>query len=127
MERGFIQRICEVLADTESGLTGALIVRFTREKSYKYGVKIPHSIIPFPPGSVRNKRTALEENIMAFKEAEQYEILNELCEDKKIRGRADVKECKDLLIEKYGHLSKRNQPPEKKLANEEKSIFDSLY
>ena len=73
----FIQYAADILADTNSGLSGSNIVRATAAYAVEYDVGIPHASYPF---DAPNKRTALFENLMAFSGPQQYRIIKELCD-----------------------------------------------
>lgn len=107
----FVQHAAEILADTNSGLSGAVIVRATCAYALEYGVTIPHPTYPFEAG---NKRTALYENVMAFSPKQRYRILKELCDHPSFsllpnKGRQALKV---KLVTRYGHLDPRDTSSE---------------
>ena len=107
----FVQQAAEIIADTNSGLSGPVIVRATGAYALEYDVKIPHPIYPFVAG---NKRTALYENVMAFSPQQRYRVLNELCDHSSF-GVAPNKERQALkvkLAKSYGHLDPKDTPSE---------------
>jgi hypothetical protein len=107
----FVQHAADILADTNSGLSGAIIVRATSAYALEYDVSIPHPTYPFEAG---NKRTALYENIMAFAPKQRYRILRELCDHPSF-GLIPNKERQALkikLVTKYGHLDPKDTPSE---------------
>ncbi|MDA0704526.1 MAG: hypothetical protein O3A96_15020 [Proteobacteria bacterium] len=73
----FIQYAADILADTNSGLSGPNIVKATAAYAVEYDVRLPHPTYPF---DAPNKRTALYENLMAFSPSQKYRIIRELCD-----------------------------------------------
>lgn len=110
MDDAFLKHACDILGDTDEGLSGSKIVKFLSRKSVVYNVEIPHSTYPFPKDSVPNKRTALYNNIKSFKESEQYEIIRELCEQDNMKEYTKAQELKSILVSRYGHLAKASEP-----------------
>ena len=123
MNETFLKHACDVLADTDFGLKGSKIVKFLSQKSVVYNINIPHGIYPFPKDSVSNKRTALYENVKAFKMPEQYEILREFCDYHEIADHPKIKELKTVLITRYGNLAKVNEPLIEVVSIEENKHF----
>ena len=77
LDRTFLNYACDNLADTNYGLSGSNIVKFSNEYALKYNRKIPHGAYPF---EAKNKRTALLENMLCFNAVEQFQIIKDLCE-----------------------------------------------
>lgn len=73
----FLSKASDLLADTNSGLTGPQIVRTINAYADQWGVRVPHPSYPFEAG---NKRTALLDSLKAVTPAQQFQILEELCE-----------------------------------------------
>ena len=73
----FIRYAADILADTNSGLSGNNIVRETASYAMDYDVEIPHQSYPY---DAPNKRTSLYDNLLAFDGSQQYRIIMELCE-----------------------------------------------
>ncbi len=71
----FVQYTADILADTNSGLSGSVVVRETAAYAVEYAVDIPHASYPF---DAPNKRTALYDNLMAFRPAQRYRIIKDL-------------------------------------------------
>ncbi len=72
----FVRYAADILADTNSGLSGNDIVRETASYAVEYDVALPHPAYPF---DAANKRTAIYDNLMAFSAKQQYRIIKELC------------------------------------------------
>src|SRR5215510_13371862 len=99
----FVNHTCDILAETNTGLSGAKIVKYLTPYAFKYGADIPYAEYPFP-SSVPNKRTALRENLHAFAPDQQIQIINELCQLDEIKDNQSVKNLRYQLISRYGHL-----------------------
>ena len=99
----FINHACDILADTETGLSGPKIVEYLNAYAFDYNVNIPYSDYPFPP-SVPNKRTALKKNLHVFTPEQQIQILNELCQLHQFKDNSDVIELRHQIISRYGHI-----------------------
>ena len=65
----FISHACDILAETNSGLSGSKIIEYCNSYAIDYDKVIPHSTNPF---KAPNKRTALRENLMVFEAKEQF-------------------------------------------------------
>jgi len=107
----FVQHAAETLADTNTGLSGSVIVQATRAYALEYDVAIPHATYPFHAG---NKRTALYENVLAFSPKQRYRVLKELRDHpsfslvpNKARQALKIK-----LVTRYGHLDPKDTPSE---------------
>lgn len=100
----FLSHAADVLADTQSGLTGNDIVRATRGYAMEYGVNLPHPTYPFTASS---KRVALNENLLAFTAAQQYRIIRELCDHPSFSAVPNPlrRNLKIQLATRYGYLS----------------------
>ena len=111
MQAIFVQHAADILADTSSGLSGAVIVRATGAYALEYDVTIPHPIHPFEAG---NKRTALYENVMAFSPKQRYRILKELCDHPSFSlvPNKERQILKVKLVTRYGHLDPKDTPSE---------------
>lgn len=100
----FINYATDILAATQGGLSGGKIVEYLSAYAIEFNLTIPYPEYPF---DAPNKRTALRENIKAFKPEEQYKIIKELCELELFAGNNDVKDLKIKLFARYGNLSQR--------------------
>lgn len=99
----FLSYACDVLAETNTGLSGAKIIKYCSSYAIDFDRNIPHKEYPF---DATNKRTALRENIRVFDASEQFRIIKELIELPLFRDNEDAKKLKTLLFEKYGDLAK---------------------
>ena len=99
----FINQACEILAETNKGLSGPKIVEHLNSYAFDYGVDISFSEYPFPK-SVPNKRTALRKNLQAFTPEQQLHILNDLCQLDLLRDNETVRNLRYQLVSRYGHL-----------------------
>ena len=93
----FLTYASDILAETQSGLSGSEIGKYFSAKSLDYNVAIPHNKSPF--SGVGNKRTAFLENIQKFNSDQQFEILNELIE--RLYHIDSVKDLKNKLYSQY--------------------------
>jgi hypothetical protein len=99
----FVNHAADVLAETTFGLSGSEIIRALGAYAIDYNVTIPHPGIPF---DAPNKRTALSQNLMAFSEPQQYQIIRDLCDHptSKLRNADAARKLKLTLMTRYGHL-----------------------
>lgn len=100
----FLTNACEILAHTSNGLSGSEIIAVTSRHAFENDVDIPHPTYPF---GMRNKRTALFENLMEFPPQLQYTIIKELCKHSKLK-RTSPRETQQLLVKltsRYSHLN----------------------
>jgi hypothetical protein len=99
----FVNHASDILAETNSGLSGNEIVRALSAYAVDDNVEIPHPIYPF---DAPNKRTALSQNLMAFPEEIRYRIIRDLCDHPttKQRNAKAGQKLKLTLLTRYGHL-----------------------
>ena len=100
----FLRHAADILADTNTGLTGSEIVKFCNSYAIDFNVNIPITSSNFGSfGSVvPNKRTALYKNLVAFNACQQFKIIKELSELDKFANNEDVKKLKAQLYERFG-------------------------
>jgi len=101
----FLNHATEILAETQSGLSGPEIVRLISAYAVEYDVDIPHVSYPF---DAPNKHTALYQNILPFSPTQQYRILRDLCDQAK-NNPEQVRELKLKLVTRYSHLSPKHE------------------
>ena len=102
LDDSFITYASDVLADTDSGLSGTKIVEYCNSYAITFNKIIMHGSYPF---DAPNKRTALRDNIKAFDAAEQFLIIKELCELPMFENNSKVKNLKLKLYQRYGNLA----------------------
>lgn len=103
VEQVFIKNACDILGDTNNGLTGSIITDKLSIFAYEYNVDIPFpSTESMKERKCPNKRTALYENIIKFNEEQQYKIIKTLCSEPSIAENSKIKELKAKLAIKYG-------------------------
>ena len=102
----FLRHAADILADTNTGLTGSEIVKFCNSYAIDFNVNIPITSSNFGSfGSVvPNKRTALYKNLVAFNACQQFKIIKELSELDKFANNEDVKKLKVQLYERFGRF-----------------------
>ena len=92
MDQIFIKKACDILGDTDKGLSTTQIIEILGVYAYKYGKNIPiTSIESMREQSIPNKRTALYKNMLSFNEEEQYRIIRDLCDEPKLKDDVNVK------------------------------------
>ena len=102
IDDAFLAYACDILADTNSGLSGMKIVEYCNSYAIDYNRKTPHGSYPF---DAPNKRTALKENLRVFDAPEQFRIIKELCDLPLMSNKEKVKELKVRLFSRYGNLA----------------------
>ena len=102
LDDAFLSYACDILADTNAGLSGMKIVEYCNSYAIDYNRKTPYGAYPF---DAPNKRTALKENLRVFEAAEQFRIIKELCEIPKLCEIEKVKELKIKLFTRYVNLA----------------------
>ena len=102
LDDAFLSYACDILADTNAGLSGMKIVEYCNSYAIDYNRKTPYGAYPF---DAPNKRTALKENLRVFEAAEQFRIIKELCEIPALCDIEKVKELKIKLFTRYGKLA----------------------
>lgn len=108
----FLRHAADILADTNTGLTGSEIVKFCNSYAIDFNVNIPITSSNFGSfGSVvPNKRTALYKNLVAFNACQQFKIIKELCEIDKFANNENVKKLKAQLYEHFGRFDTSATP-----------------
>lgn len=106
----FLSKATDLLADTNSGLSGPQIVRAMNAYGEQWNVRVPHPQYPFEAG---NKRTALLESIKVFLPSQQFHIIEELCDHHGFRlevGSGDQRRrLKAELFTRFGHLRENKE------------------
>lgn len=108
----FLRHAADILADTNTGLTGSEIVKFCNSYAIDFNVNIPITSSNFGSfGSVvPNKRTALYKNLVAFNACQQFKIIKELSELDKFANNENVKKLKVQLYERFGRFDTSATP-----------------
>lgn len=103
----FISHASDILADTNSGLSGSQIVKECNSYAIDFNVAIPITSPDFGKfGSiVPNKRTALYKNLREFNGKQQFTIIKELCELPYLEKKEQIIELKKKLFERYSRFS----------------------
>ena len=102
IENSFIQYASDILAETNSPLSGQKITTICVYYAIDFKRKIPYSNYP---NEAPNKRTMLRENLCSFEAKEQFKILKELCELPDFEDNEKVKKLKIKLYQDYSQLS----------------------
>ena len=103
----FVSHAADILAQTNTGLSGGQIVKHCNAYAVDFGVDIPITSADFGKfGSiVPNKRTALHRNLSAFNGQQQFVIIKELSELPLFENNPDAIRLRKTLIEKYASFS----------------------
>lgn len=103
----FLSYASDILADTQTGLTGAQIVKYCNAYAIDYGVDIPIASSDFGKfgSKVPNKRTALYKNLQAFDAVQQFTIIKDLCELPFFEQNDIVNDLKIKIYTRYGNLA----------------------
>jgi len=125
MDAAFITFACDILADTDTGLSGTKIVENCVAASVDYNVRIPCDTYPFPK-NIPNKRTALKQNLLAFTAEQRFAIIRGLCELPKFSGNEQVADLKVKLFSRYGHLSNAEKISDSELVMKTKHWLDKF-
>ncbi len=102
LDDAFLNCACDVLAETNTGLSGSNIVKYCSSYALDFNRTIPYGRYPF---DAPNKRTALYENIRVFEAPEQFRIIKELLELQLFRDKEEAQKLKILLFQRYGQLA----------------------
>ena len=101
----FIRYAADILADTEKGMSGYDIVKEMTAYAAEYDVQIPHTEHPF---KASNKRSALYDCLMKFSGAQQYRIIKELSEYRRLDAESehDRRELRTRLAARFHQFSR---------------------
>lgn len=107
MDNVFLGYACDILGDTDKGLSGSEIIKYCRKFAVEYGVEIPVAdadrLKTTSKTFIANKRAALQENLCAFNEEQQVMIINELCDLPRFENNEEAKKLKIKLNSRYSH------------------------
>ena len=102
LDDAFLSYACDILGNTNYGLSGAKIVEYCNSYAIDYNRKIPYDSYPF---DAPNKRTALKGNLRAFDAPEQFRIIKELCDLPLMKDKKNVNELRTKLFTKHKNLA----------------------
>lgn len=105
MPATFVKYAADILGDTGGGLSGSQIVSITAAHAVDCDARLPHAAYPFAKMGI-NKRTALFDNLMAFRAKDRYRVIKDMC-DRAVfmeEHKEAVRTLKLKLFTKYGHL-----------------------
>lgn len=107
LDDAFLSYASDILADTNYGMSGAQIVKYSNSYAIDFGVNIPITSSDFGKfGSiVPNKRTALYKNLQAFNAVQQFAIIKDLCDIPLFAENDKVIDLKIKLYTRYGNLA----------------------
>ena len=102
LDDSFLTYASDILAETNSGLSGMKIVEYCNSYAITFNRIIPYGSYPF---DAPNKRTVLRENLRAFEAAEQFRIIKELSELPAFTENEQAKTLRLTLFKRYGNLA----------------------
>ncbi|EGF10967.1 hypothetical protein HMPREF9123_1438 [Neisseria bacilliformis ATCC BAA-1200] len=108
IDQSFISYAADILADTDTGLSGSKLVKYCNKYAVKYSVSIPYGAYPFPNGTP-NKRTVLSKNLQTFKPEQQYALIQELCNIPEFADNERVIDLSNKLISHYPQFAKNTE------------------
>lgn len=105
LPQAFISYAAEILADTKTGLNRAELVKQCTKYAVKYGVDIPVATTDWGDfgRKVKNKRTAMFDNLSVFSKQQQYDIIKELTELPFFSDNNEARQLHKILLERYGN------------------------
>lgn len=101
MDSHFITYATDIIGETQYGLSGSEIAKYSTEFAVKYNVAIPYGTYPFPK-TLPNKRTALRRNLEGFTGEQQFKFILWLCELPQLEEHEAIKNLKLRLFTNYG-------------------------
>lgn len=104
----FIDYACEILADTNSGISTTMVLEISNKFAVEYNVNIPHTRLYKGYQYFPNKRTALKENLYKFSEEQAFEIIKYITELPYFQDNIDFKKVKVLLYKNFPNYVKDN-------------------
>lgn len=107
IDDAFISYASDILADTNRGLSGAQIVKYSNSYAVDFGVNIPVTSPDFGKfGSIiPNKRTAMYKNLREFNGSQQFVIIKDLCELPIFKDNQDVQELRKRLFARFSRFA----------------------
>lgn len=106
----FLRHASSILGNTTKGLTGKEIVEHCNGYAVKFDVSIPISSADFGKfgKQVKDKSSALFQNLQAFNAKQQFQIIKELCELSRFAENEEAKRLKVRLYDSYSYLAEEN-------------------
>lgn len=104
IDGAFLKHVCNVLGDTNNGLTTQEVIDKMASYAFEFDVEIP--VFDTKTSKSKNKRTILFEDLSKFRSEEQFYIIQELMKLPKFDDNQTVRFLELKLYEKYGYLSK---------------------
>lgn len=101
MDRTGLEAVCDLIADTERGLTGSQIIKFCKEKASEYGVIIPVETTNFKDMGIPNKRTALRMNLEVFSFNQQCSMIDELSRYRELQDNGIGEQVCQYMLRRY--------------------------
>ncbi len=121
MDNAFLEYVCNIVADTNNGLTGSEIIKYCNKYAIEYNISIPVDNIEMLKTThkdfISNKRIALKKNLEVFSLEQQLEIIKFLCSLPKFSSNNEIGE---LLIKMNLRFKNYNNQELNKNINETK-------
>lgn len=110
IDDSFLNIACSILGDTNEGLSGSEIVKYSNKFAFEFNVEIPVSHYPWGDfgKDVPNKRTGLYRNLVKFSPQQQFYIINYLCNLSEFENNTEVRDLNKKLIENYSQFAPKN-------------------
>nr|WP_321292695.1 hypothetical protein [uncultured Trichococcus sp.] len=105
MDNSFLTYASDILAETDSGLTGSKIISYFTGYAVDFNKSLTYDNYPFHSSKMVSKRQAFKSNLLCFSEEQQYKIIMELASLPTFRENESAHDLKMKLIERYGYLS----------------------
>lgn len=102
LDDSFLTYASDILAESNTGLSGMKIVEYCNSYAITFNRIIPYGRYPL---DAPNKRTALRENLRVFEAAEQFRIIKELSELPFFTENEQAKSLRLNLFKRYGNLA----------------------
>lgn len=107
MDDVFLGYVCDILGDTDKGLSGSEIIKYCRKFAIDFDTNIPVTDVDMlkitSKVRIPNKRTALLKNLCAFSEKQQVMIIKELCNLPRFKNNEDAKKIIIKLNSKFSN------------------------
>lgn len=105
MDISFLTYASDILAETDSGLTGSKIISYFTGYAVDFNKLLTYDNYPFHSSEMVSKRQAFKNNLLCFSEEQQYKIIMDLASLPTFRENENAHELKMKLVQRYGYLS----------------------
>lgn len=105
MDNSFLTYASDILAETNSGLTGSKIISYFSGYAVDFNQSLTYDNYPFSSSKMVSKRQAFKSNLLCFLEEQQYKIIMDLTSLPTFKENKNAHELKMKLVQRYGYLS----------------------